>query len=266
MFRPTSKIIVALIASCVVALPVAHSAETEKSAQKTVLITGANRGIGLGFAQVYAKRGWRVIATTRDPAQATELAQLAASNADFSVARLDVASAQDVAVLAAALRGQPIDLLINNAGISGNIRSQSPGKMDMESFGTVLAVNTIGPLRVAEALLPNVVASQDKKIVNISTSEASFGMDGGPGRIPFYRASKSALNMLMLNYAKMVTDRGVTVLLVNPGPVDTDMMKGARMKLESVESAVGQMITVIDKASPADNGKFFNLDGQVLPW
>ena len=100
--------------------------------------------------------------------------------------------------------------MINNAGISGNIRSQSPGKMDMESFGTVLAVNTIGPLRVAEALLPNVIASQDKKIVNISTSEASFGMDGGPGRIPFYRASKSALNMLMLNYAKMVTDRGVT--------------------------------------------------------
>ena len=266
MQRFASTILLSLSVCLLASLVPANAAEPTHQERATVLITGANRGIGLGFVRSYGERGWRVIATCRDPAQATELAEFANEHPNVSIMQLDVSSASETAALAQALNGQPIDLLINNAGTTGNVRNQSVGKLDMAEFAQVLAVNTIGPLRVAEALLPNVMAGKQKKIVNLSTSEASFGMDRGPARIPFYRSSKSALNMLMLNYAKMVADRGVTVLLVNPGPVDTDMMKGAGMKLASVDSAVGQIVPLMDQLSLADSGKFWNFDGKPVPW
>ncbi|HRX88059.1 MAG TPA: SDR family oxidoreductase [Steroidobacteraceae bacterium] len=233
---------------------------------RTVLITGSNRGIGLGLASAYAAKGWRVIATCRDPAAASDLNALAIAHPNLVVKQLDVTDADQVRLLAVAIEGRAIDVLINNSGIAGNIEDQQVGKMDLNEFERVLAVNTVGPLRVAEALLPNIVAGTERKIVNISTSEASFGVDRGPGRIPFYRASKAGLNMLMLNYAKLLAKDGIAVALINPGPVDTDMMKGARMPLRSVELAVSELIAVVDQVNIENTGRFWNYDGKTLPW
>ncbi len=232
----------------------------------TVLITGANRGIGLGFVRAYADQGWQVIATCRSPDAATELQALAADYPAVSIEALDVTDAAGIQRLAALLDGKAIDILINNAGITGNPRSQLLGRMDLAEYERVLAVNTLGPLRVAEAFLPHLRAGAQRKIVNISTSEASFGMDRGPARIPFYRSSKVALNMLMLNYAKMAAADDIAVALVNPGPVDTDMMRGVNMPKRSVALAVSEVMAITEQLNLDNSGTFWNYDGSVLAW
>ena len=241
--------------------PPAHAADAG-----TVLITGSNRGIGLGFVRAYAERGWRVIATCRNPAAAGELQALAAEYSAVRIEALDVTDAAEIRALAARLDGAAIDVLMNNAGITGNPRTQLFGRMDLAEYERVLAVNTLGPLRVAEAFLPHLRSGTQRKIVNISTSEASFGMDRGPARIPFYRSSKVALNMLMLNYAKMAAADDVAVALVNPGPVDTDMMRGVQMPKRSVALAVSEVMAITDKLNLDNSGTFWNYDGSVLAW
>jgi len=232
----------------------------------TVLITGSNRGIGLGLARAYAEAGWQVLATCRNPAGAAELKALAKHYPLVKIESLDVTDADGIAALADKLADRPIDVLINNAGIIGNPRTQTWGNLDIEQYQDVLAVNTIGPLLVAEAFLPHLRLGQQKKILNVSTSEASFGADRGPARIPFYRSSKAALNMLMLNYAKMAAQEGIAVGLANPGPVDTDMMKGVNMPLRSVELAAVELIAIVDQLDVDNSGTFWDYDGSVLAW
>ncbi len=232
----------------------------------SVLITGANRGIGLGFAQAYAAQGWQVIATCRDPQGAIELNALAGEYPDLSIAALDVTDAAQISRLAAQLADRPIDVLINNAGITGDPRAQLMGSMDLAEYQRVLDVNTLGPLRVSEAFLNHLRAGQQRKIINISTSEASFGEDRGAARIPFYRSSKVALNMLMLNYAKMAAAQGIAVALVNPGPVDTDMMRRVKMPKRSVQLAVSEVMAIADQLSLNNTGRFWNYDGSELAW
>ena len=232
----------------------------------TVLITGSNRGIGLGFARAYAEQGWRVIATCRNPDGAGDLHALAAKYPDLRIEALDVTQADQIVALATKLDGQAIDVLINNAGIIGNPGAQLAGRMNLDEYQRVLDVNTLGPLRVVEAFLPHLRAGQQRKIVNISTSEASFGMDRGPARIAFYRSSKAALNMLMLNYAKMAAAEGIAVALVNPGPVDTDMMRGVNMPKRSVELAVSEVMAIANDLDLENSGTFWNYDGTALPW
>lgn len=238
----------------------------ETATSPTVLITGSNRGIGLGLAQAYAAAGWQVLATCRNPDSAAELAELAKQQPMVQVERLDVTDPAGIAALAAKLQDRPIDLIINNAGVTGNSRAQVWGNMDIDRYAGILAVNTIGPLRVSEAFLPHLRKGQQKKIMNVSTSEASFGADAGPARIPFYRSSKAALNMLMLNYAKMAAKEGIAVGLANPGPVDTDMMKGVRMPLRPVTLAAAELMSIIDDLSVDNSGTFWNYDGSEMAW
>ena len=194
----------------------------------TVFITGANRGIGLEFTKQYLERGWTVIATARKPEKAEDLKQLEIQYPDYlSIEQLDVTDHERIDALAKELEGQPIDLLLNNAGISGYIPDQIFGRLDYDSFEQVLAVNTVAPLKMAEAFYPHIKSSNLKKIVSVSSSEGSIGgaYDDESGRMYFYRSSKSALNMVMVNLAFQLKSRGIAVGLVNPGPTDTDFMR-----------------------------------------
>jgi NAD(P)-dependent dehydrogenase (short-subunit alcohol dehydrogenase family) len=236
-----------------------------ETAAPTVLITGANRGIGLELARQYAARGWQVIATARKPAEATALAGIARAHSNLSIETLDLADHAGIDRLGEKLAGRPIDILIHNAGISGGVPAQILGRMDYDVFRQVLEVNAIGPMHLSEKLLPNIRASSQKKIVLLGTSEASFGRIDA-GRLYWYRASKAAAHMLMLNLAYELKGRQVAVGVINPGPVDTDMMKGVRMPLQPPAEAVGKVIGIIDRMTVENTGKFWDYNGGQLPW
>ncbi len=274
-------LVVFLGLSAVVAL-----AADESAPQPTVLITGANRGIGLEFTRQYAARGWTVIATTRRPDAATELRQLAADRPNVIIDRLDITSESEVAALAAKYRGRPIDLLINNAALLEKLDAQLLGALDYELFNRTFAINAIGPMRVSEALLPNVAASGQKKIVTLSSAAGSHGLLNPPANLYPYRASKAALNFLMHNLALDVAKRGIIVGLLNPGLVDTrgvlnlkpgesppkefaalmPLIRSGKIQLITPEESVKAMLELIDGLTPARSGVFLNYDGQTLPW
>lgn len=219
----------------------------------TVLITGANRGIGREFARQYAEAGWRVIATCRDP-----------SNCDAAgeCYRLDVSEPASVPALRAELDGQAIDLLINNAGSYGP-RGAGFGKLDYGAWEDVLRVNLLGPMRVAEAFGEAVARSNLKKMVFISSKVGSIG-DNTSGGAYIYRTSKTALNMAVRSLSIDLSGRGIICLLFHPGWVRTDM-GGPSAPVDAATSVAG-MRAVIDRASAADSGRFFNYSGEPLPW
>ena len=237
------------------------------AAATTVLVTGANRGIGLEYARQYAAKGYTVIATARKPSEAAELNALATQNKNVKVEALDVTDLAAIDALAAKYKGTAIDVLVNNAGVTGFPEKQRFGQIDYASFNDVMDTNVRGPLKMTEAFFEHVVASPTRKVVVVTSSEASIaGVNSN--RQPFYRASKAAVNMAMKNVAYAVKDRGVNILLINPGPVDTDMMKAARgrMPLRTPTLAVTELIAVTDKATLDQTGTFWNFDGTVVPW
>ena len=261
-------------------------AADEGTALPTVMITGANRGIGLEFTRQYAARGWTVIATTRRPDAATELQQLAANLPNIVIERLDITSATDVTALAGKLGRRPIDLLINNAALLEGMDRQLLGNIDYELFSRSFAVNAAGPMRVSEAFLENVAASSQKKIITLSSAAGSNGLLNPPANLYPYRASKAALNLLMHNLALDVAKRGIIVGLVNPGLVDTrgvlnlkpgesppeefatllPLIRTGKIQLITPEESVKAMLELIDGLTPARSGVFLNYDGQTLPW
>jgi NAD(P)-dependent dehydrogenase (short-subunit alcohol dehydrogenase family) len=225
----------------------------------TALVTGANRGIGLEFARQYAKDGWRVVATCRDPERAKDLRKLGDA---VSIHRLDVADAEQVAALARALAGEPIDLLINNAGI-GYPSDGRLGRMDYAAWEETLRVNTLAPFRVTEALLPNVAASELKLIVSITSGLGSIARNTDGGTYA-YRSSKAALNAVMRSLAADLRSKGVTVVVFSPGWVRTDM--GGRGAQVAPKDSIAGMRAVIARLRLADTGRFFNYDGSEVPW
>ena len=246
----------------------------------TVLITGANSGIGLEFVKQYAAKGWTVIATHRRSGVPESLAGVIKDHKNVRVEKLDVTSADDLKALTAKLNGEPIDLLINNAGVY-NDRSKChdddcPGDWSTQSFGdlhydlldTIMAVNVKGPLMVSEALLPNVKASKRKTIIAISSTNGSLTDQlAGSGAI-FYRASKAALNRAMQLVARAEQKDGVTVVMLHPGAVVTERqayLEGFKGMIE-MPFSVTNMVATIDKLTIADTGKFLNYDGTTAPW
>lgn len=223
----------------------------------TVLITGANRGIGLELARQYAADGWRVLATCRDPGAATALK---AVEGDVALHRLDVDDPSSVAALAAALNGRPIDVLFNNAGI--NRRAPSIGAIDYGAWAESMATNVFGPIRVVAALAENVLAS-DRRVMAFTSSKMGSIAENAGGSM-MYRSSKSALNMAVSCLAKELGGRGVIAVLLHPGHVRTDM-GGPTAPVTPSESAAG-MRRVIAGLTAKDNGSFRNYDGATLPW
>jgi NAD(P)-dependent dehydrogenase (short-subunit alcohol dehydrogenase family) len=229
----------------------------------TVLVTGANRGLGLEFAGQYAADGWRVLAACRDPGAAVDLNRLAAeSGGRIAVITLDVSDLASVRAAAQALAGTPIDLLINNAGV-GSPRGQKLGALDYAAWARVLDVNTLGPMRVTEAFLDHLAAGSGKKVVTITSGMGSIA-DNGSGGSYAYRSSKAAVNMVVKSLSLDLAPRGITCIVMNPGWVRTDM-GGPGGKISPQESIAG-MRKVIAKLKPADTGKFFNYDGGSYPW
>ena len=241
-------------------------AQEGSTGEVTVLITGANRGIGLEYVRQYAARGWHVIATTRHPDEAADLKALAAANPKIVIEKLDVTDFGQVDALAAKYKGKPIDIVVNNAGITGGAEKQTFGKADWPTFDQVLQTNVVAPLKIAEAFLPNLEASGQKKLVNVSSSEGSIGGVTAPRNI-FYRSSKAALNMEMRNVALAVKSKGIAVALINPGPVDTDMMAAVPKKfLRPKEDAVKDLIRITDQVTLENTGTFWDYTGKPLPW
>lgn len=221
----------------------------------TVLVTGANRGIGLELARQLTEQGHKVIGTARKPAEAKELAALGAR-----VMQLDVIDPESVSALAANLGDLPIDLLINNAGTGG----QTPGSFqdtDFERVKLTFDVNSLGPMRVTQALLPNVLASESKTIVHISSTMGSIA--NNRGGYYGYRASKAALNMLNSSLALELADKGVTSVVLHPGWVQTRM--GGSGADISVDVSVAGMLSVIADLTPEKTGGFYDYQGKELP-
>lgn len=232
----------------------------------TVLITGSNRGIGFEFARQYAERGWNVIATARKPGEADALKALAAEHANVTIEQLDVTDFDRVDALAEQYAETPIDLLLHNAGIGGGSENQYFLDMQWDVWRKVLEVNTLAPMKISEAFYPHVIASRDKKIVTVSSSEGSIAGARQP-RLYFYRSSKAALNMVMKNLALQLKRRGVSVGMINPGPTDTDFMAGLPKKmLRPTPDAVSDMMRNIDGLTVETTGSFYQYDGTIIPW
>ena len=244
-----------------------HEAASAHSAPRTVVITGSNRGIGLGFAKWYAEQGWNVVATCRRPEQADDLNALAAQHDNVSVEQLDVTSEEQITALAERHAGRPIDLLINNAGILGELPRQALGGLDYDSFSQIMAVNVFGPLRISEALMENVVAAEGK-IVAITSGLASITMMERLRGFYFYRISKAGLNMGWRALRTDLQPRGVTVLLVSPGMVETRLLEqsGYRGPALTTDESVSAMAEIIANGSLEDPVVSINVDGQILPW
>ena len=238
--------------------------------QNTVLITGANRGIGFEFAKQYAEKGWRVLAGARDPDGAGDLHALSEEYPAVSIEQLDVGDPDSIDRLAGKLSGQAIDLIVNNAGIFGEFGDQMFGALKIDLFDTFMRTNALGPLKMCEAFLPHVASSQQKKMVSITSQAGSFALDSGglPGMY-YYKSSKAAQNMIMRNIAKDVEKDGVAVGILSPGMVNTagELPPERRFPgiIEPPESIAG-MIEVIDGLSLENSGSFIRYNGELQPW
>jgi NAD(P)-dependent dehydrogenase (short-subunit alcohol dehydrogenase family) len=225
----------------------------------TVLVTGANRGLGLEFVRQYAADGWRVIATCRNPKGAKALR---ATDGDVKVRPLDVTDWAQVKALARALKTVPIDLLINNAGVYGP-RKEVLGKIDVGAWDEVFHVNVMAPFLLSEVLVEQVAKSEKKTIVTVTSRMGSIALNASGGAY-IYRSSKAAVNMVMKGLSMTLKPRGIIVALVHPGWVRTDM-GGAGADIAPEES-VTAMRKVIAGLRPKHSGGFFNYDGAELPW
>ena len=234
-----------------------------------VLVTGANRGLGLEFTRQYAARGCKVIATARKPESADELNALAAENKSIVIEQLDVTDHARIEELGLKYAETPIDLLLNNAGIGGGVENQMFGRMNYDVFYKVMDVNVAGPMKMCETFYKNVGASDLKKIVTVSSSQGSIAGVKSP-LLYWYRSSKSALNMQMVNLSFQLRKKKIIVGLVTPGATATDFIpekfRKAIKGIQTPEQATTDMVRNIDRFSVANTGTFFDYTGDIVPW
>ena len=241
--------------------------------KSTVLITGSNRGIGLSLAENYAEQGWNVIATCRKPDKATDLISLKEKYDNVNIEQLDVTSQKQINALAEKYKGVPIDVLLNNAGILGDIRDQVFGALNEETFEQVFAVNTLAPLKVSEAFVEHVSLSEQKKIVSMTSGLGSMQITANQSYFYFYRMSKAALNMAVVAMNASLRNQGIISALIAPGQVDTKLLEESGYrgpnKITPDESAKS-LIRIIDSLSQEtinkNGNKAINVDDRVLPW
>jgi NAD(P)-dependent dehydrogenase (short-subunit alcohol dehydrogenase family) len=219
---------------------------------KTVLVTGANRGIGLEICRQLLERGDHVIAACRSVSNALTALDVRVEEG------VDVSSEDSVAHLVRRLSGEPIDWLVNNAGI---LTRESLSSMDFGAVRWQFEVNAMGPLRVTHALLPQLGPGAK---VGIVTSRMGSIEDNTSGSRYGYRMSKAAVNMAGVSLAHDLRERGVAVALLHPGYVQTDMT-GGRGNVPPSEAAAG-LIARMDGLSMDNTGTFWHANGEVLPW
>ena len=225
-----------------------------------VLITGANRGLGFEFTKQYAADGWQVLACCREPQSAGVLREIAAAHENIHIYALDVNDFATITALSAQLKDHIIDVLINNAGVYPESRFGHTNEADwLEAF----KINTIAPMKMAEAFAPQLAKSQLKKLVTLSSKMGSIDDNGGGGSY-IYRTSKCAVNMVMKSLSIDLKSSGIAVLTLHPGWVQTDM--GGPNGLIAAATSVAGLRKVIDDLSLATTGKFIAYDGKQVPW
>lgn len=230
----------------------------------TVLITGANRGIGLEFARQYAADGWQVVACCRQPRQAEALNRLADQYKDrFSIHRLDVRELAEIDQLSHKLQDLPIDILINNAGVYPHAQNGEFDRISYDDWMEAFRVNTFAPLKMVEALIEQIACSQLKIVATITSKMGSIA-DNQRGGSYIYRSSKAAVNMVVKSLAIDLQPRGIIAVLLHPGWVQTDM--GGRGALISTKQSVTGMKSILGRVTHSDTGKFIAYDGQHIPW
>ncbi|MBB64633.1 MAG: short-chain dehydrogenase [Waddliaceae bacterium] len=228
-----------------------------------ILITGANRGLGLEFVKQYLEAGEQVTATCRQLDQARDLQSLKEAYPNkLQILPLDVGDGESVRNLSKALKGKVVDILVNNAGAYAG-KGEGFGNLGYEDWLENLAINTLGPIRVAEALKDNVLASEHKKFVFITSKMGSIGDNQGGGAYQ-YRSSKAALNAAAKSMARDLREDGAIILMMHPGWVVTDM-GGPDAMIKPPESISG-MRKVIDVAALDDSGGFYTYAGETVPW
>jgi NAD(P)-dependent dehydrogenase (short-subunit alcohol dehydrogenase family) len=224
----------------------------------TILITGANRGIGLEFVKQYAADGADIIACCREPAKADALK---AVKGKVRVMALEVTDAASVAALVQGLKGEAIDVLINNAGIGGP-RDAKPNSLDVDAWLNVFAVNSVAPMLVAFGLRDNLLKGRDKKLITITSILGSTAENGG-GLQP-YRATKAAVNNLMHGLSKDWAADGILVGIFHPGWVQTDM--GGQSAPVKPQDSVKGLIARIAELDKAKSGTYRDFQNKELPW
>jgi NAD(P)-dependent dehydrogenase (short-subunit alcohol dehydrogenase family) len=234
----------------------------------TVLITGANRGLGLEHARQYAASGWRVLACARRPDTAAALVSLVQAQPDaVSLHALDVTDAGAVEQLAASLSGEPLDILINNAGTFGpkgapeGLAYQSLDNMDFRIWQQMLDVNLIAPFRLSVALAGNLRLAERPLLVMMSSDLGSIGNNAN-GQSHAYRTTKAGLNMLTKGISVEWTD--IIVVSMAPGWCRTDL-GGSDAVVDPVESVREQQQTFA-RLTQADSGRFIDRYGETVAW
>jgi NAD(P)-dependent dehydrogenase (short-subunit alcohol dehydrogenase family) len=246
----------------------AHAANEEGAGIATVLITGANRGIGFEFARQYAERGWRVIATARNPAAAIDLQALATQHQRVSIEQLDVTNPVQITALAEKYANEPVDVLLLNAA-KGPQQPTATAPLQRQNFDVAeayFATNAIGPMRVAQAFMKNVKLSGRKQVIAVSSDSGSFVAGSQLPILYHYKASKTALNMYIHTLSFEARKRGVTVIMLHPGMVATNAQTARLPGAMPTADSVDQMLDVIDNLTPADNGRFIDYRGEAMPW
>ena len=236
----------------------------------SVLVTGANRGLGLAFTRHYSANGWEVTATCREPETATELRRLAEkSDGQVTIEKLDVLDHEAIDALAARLRGRSLDLLINNAGMVGpfpyaeHLKRQRFGTLDYKLWAEVVQTNTFAPVKMAEAFLDSLLLGQNSKVVSISSTVGSNAECTIPTYL--YGSSKAALNKVMTLLAETLRKHGIIVALLCPGHAKTRMGLETNASIE-VEESIAGMCKIIGRLTKSDTGTFTRYNGERIAW
>jgi NAD(P)-dependent dehydrogenase (short-subunit alcohol dehydrogenase family) len=229
---------------------------------QTILITGANRGIGLELSEQFAADGWTVLACCRNPADAEALLALASRYPAIELYALDVTDYAQMSSLSAQLRDRSIDILLSNAGIYGP-RGANFGDVEAAAWREVFEVNSIAPMMLVQAFVDQVAASPQKLVAVISSKMGSIA-DNGSGGSYIYRSSKTAVNQVVRNISIDLAGRGISVLSLHPGWVQTEM-GGANAETSVGDSAAG-LKAILQRAGPEQNGQFLEFNGDPIPW
>jgi NAD(P)-dependent dehydrogenase (short-subunit alcohol dehydrogenase family) len=228
----------------------------------TLLITGANRGVGLALTKVYLKTGWQVLATCRVPSKAEELQSLTLRYRSLTIFPLDVINYAQVNQLAKQLSGQVIDVFINNAGLYGP-KGYKFGECDEKAWRDVFETNVIAPIKLTEAFITHIEASKLKTIVAIS-SRVGSQTENTKGGGYIYRSSKAALNSSIKSLSNDLLPKGIKTVLLHPGWVKT-AMGGPNALIDAQESAEG-LKYVIDNLKDSQSGRFYSYQGEEIAW